>query len=504
MKINISLFDWKNPPITFENIQYTSNKINDFVHNFLLLWPKALFIAVPSLIKNWHHIKEAHTLFSPKLQETQLLISNIFAISPLGLDYLKSYSRVLNRWLANLKELDAEKIELFFVQEGDRIRRISTFLNQIISTPCEDGIEEGKDIISELAVSLTLIDALIEDLSTRSGVFSGGKARAPAHVLAAKAQSISVVDPASPEFEGSTGPKVKEEDADICDKDQKIPIHRIRNPFVKLHTRPLVHGYSSQSKLKPFSIPGLKSDDDFLTDFKSFKKEFPKNLNEIILEILNFIVIDIIIGIPKFIIYDLPLGLIKFQQSLSELVQSLPDQARRLVELNGYLEQMNQIHSEVEKLSAMISGLFSSVNLEDKISPSHCFSDLHKIIVSFDELILSSETSQILDVTSKIKALVFKVNPMLKKFLDTLNGRSLASIMTPNPFGRLARSKSKSDAGIGEMSSGASVSSEDSGSKAESVDGTPKASIPAAVKHIGQVFRSLFTPPPGTAESLKL
>jgi hypothetical protein len=134
----------------------------------------------------------------------------------------------------------------------------------------------------------------------------------------------------------------------------------------------------------------------------------------------------------------------------------------------------------------------------------HSFSDLHKIIVSFDELILSSETSQIIDVTSKIKALVFKINPMLKKFLDTLNGRSLASIMTPNPFGRLSRSKSKSDAGIGETSSGASVSSEDSAVKAESVDGTPKASIPAAVKHIGQAFRSLFTPPLGTAESLKL
>lgn len=469
------------------------------IFDVVLAWPRSLLVHLPLLARDIRRLSSAKDLLMPQVRDITALFSAIANAIPSNVEQLHRLTKATEGLADKLEGVTTEKALKFLYQEKEKFQKVSAFFKEISLRLKEDVESEERDIVTELSQTATLLNALIDDLSSREGMFSGGKKRPSAQILQAEAVAISFPEkvPESPEHIDEVAGFDEE---DLLGADAKLEPSITKPPKFYV-SRPVV-----ATRVSAFIAPALLgSDQKTLDGLHKLTKKLEMNFARHVVEIVNFCLQTLLWGGTRFILYDLPWLIIKLQRSLSSWVDKTPGYGLSLVETKNYLMQLASLVAQLDRLKPIFTAL-------EIYSANSSFADTDSFLKTYKSTVLelthfveTTDTVQIARIIKEFKGMIFKINPMLIKALDKLHGRSLASVAMPNPFKIKRPSKSAPKPEKGDGDAGASINSSGTPDASESRSSTSSQEVDEKAangakkffSNVGKAFMTLAKVPEG-------
>jgi len=468
-----------------------NKKIAGLAQRYILIWPSVLVYHLPLLFRHLRHLQTGYRYLKPSIFRIDAIFRRIYNSSVFGLNFLKKITDIF-KFLADHSEMYSSKeVATKLMSEKSKIVKISSFFSEVLLKNPKEEFEGDCDWVKELAVTFKLLNALVDDLSTRHGFFSEGKKRDSSETLAAQAQAIHVKEDAEytprASFDVSEDLFLKEDIEEtntrhIKDPPKKNPRKTKLNIFVKTKGTHL-----DQEQIESFLAPFLELQSSNQLTFLSLAYAF-----------FHFVIKDILIGIPLFCLVDLPHLIKDTQSNLAQAVSQVSSLGVFLTDFENMACEIEAIHLQVLRLEPVIDGieeLFLSFNASDATSLLRGY---ERFVNQVYGLVESTDSSHVISAMKEMQGMIFKINPLLMKFLDAIEGRSLAAVITVNPFRRASKPNinPSTTAASGHSSDKSSSSGESEATQgSEKTKGSIEPVIKGFLSKIAKGFTDLAKPP---------
>lgn len=470
--------------------------------DLLLAWPRALLIALPLASKNIKALSYAKNAFIPQIREVSALASTLFSRLPSSINKIQKLTAAIGK-LANAAEgLTCDQVLESLEKQRAVFQELGSFVDALLLPEEEELTGEGKEFIPELVQTAALLNALIDDLSGRTGIFSSGKKGSePGSVVAARAQAVIVRERARADSESPVNP-YSEAGVGVIDEAPVAMAEPHRAAAFAQKSKPP----RSLVVLRPLPLKVIvhsADEEKFLKDAKALGSSKKMSIADYIVSFVHFIAVDILFGVPRFLIYDLPHLIINFQKTTSHLVAAIHPSAKALLELKDILKGIHGLMYQLDRLAPVINGveLYLAKNIEpDAIALKEKY---ELLMASISTMLETTDVRHIHVIKKEMKTLLFKINPLLIKALDALVGRSLLTAFTSSKKG--SGSPKPTVRGGGD---GASLMTETTGSSSsgevDAAGSKSKQSVDAQIRGVfvglGKGLKNVFrTPTPGGA-----
>lgn len=396
--------------------------------DILLAWPRALFIALPLASKDIKALSYAKTAFIPQIREISTLASTLFSRLPSSINKIQKLTAAIGK-LANAAEgLTCDQVLENLEKQRAVFQELGSFVDALLLPEEEELAGEGKEFIPELVQTAALLNALIANLSKRSGIFSSGKEEESGSVVAARAQAVVVRERARADSESPVNP-YSEAGIGVIDE---APV-AMAEPHRAAAFNPKSKPPRSLVVLRPVPLKVIvhsADEEKFLKDAKALSTPKKMSIADYIVSFVHFIAVDILFGVPRFLVYDLPHLIINFQKTTSHLVSAIHPSAKALLELKDILKGIHGLMYQLDRLAPVINGveLYLAKNIEpDAIALKEKY---ELLMASIATMLETTDVRHIHVIKKEMKALLFKVNPLLIKALNALHGRSIFTAFT--------------------------------------------------------------------------
>jgi hypothetical protein len=482
------------------------NAVTFLLKDIILAWPRALFIAIPLASRDIKILSKARMAFMPQVNEVADLASTLIGRLPSSLDKIKKLTKAFAK-IANAAEgITCDQVLEKLEEKRSNFKELGSFMNALL-LPDEEDISDDREFIPEVVQTAALLNALVDDLSGRTGIFSVGKKDAePGAVVAAKAQAVVVREAARRESESPLNPYAEPPSGMIDEAPVALAEAHKAPSYVKKEKPP-----RSCVILRPVPLNVVvhsSDEENFLKDTKDLGSIKKMSMADYIVSFVHFIAVDVLFGVPRFLIYDLPHMIIGFQKCTQSMVASVHPTAKSLIELKDILKAIHGLLLQLDRLAPVINGveLYLAKNVE---ADTAALIDHFKLLdASIASMLESTDVAHIHMIKKQMKSLLFKINPLLIKALDALVGRSLFSAATSKRASVSPKPVSKQPGDAASLSTGSTSGSSSSGEKdvVGGADGRPKTTVDEQIRGffigIGKGLKKGLSTPPASGSNV--
>lgn len=453
------------------------------IKDVILAWPRAFFIATPQIFSDVKIILSAKASFNPHIQQICQLAWKLIAKSSLSITTIQKGTESITNLADQMQGVDGQKFFQTLQAHRKQWEELGSFIKSCLLIN-QDDVGDQFEFIPELAKVAALLNALVEDLSSRKGFLSINKdVKEGASLIAAKAEAI-IVEDLNQEQTASSPIDPYEDTQSDGEQDVSVITLEPKQRLIFEKKSPL-NSPRVVVNLHPINVVMHSFDEEqFLTNIKQLTLQKDKGFADQIVAFVYFIAVDVLCGVPKFLIYDLPQMIINIQINTAWLVSHIYPTAQFIIELKDNLKAWHGLLESLEKLSPITDGLelYCAKHLKQDFSALKEHYEL--MIASISNALVTIDVGQVHEIKKQMKTLLIKSNPLLIKILETLKGRSLMSVMMRSSSGF----KSTVKTGEGSTSSSSSVDSNDSSESRDKVQ--------EALGKVGVFFKTLVTPKP--------
>lgn len=446
--------------------------------DLILAWPRAIVISMPHIFSNIKIILSTKDSFSPHIYEISQLAWALFRKVPSAINKIETFTTYLAHLSQSSEAMTAEGI--FQTLDGHRKKwqDLGLFIKACLLPTADDLSEDQIEFIPEFAKTAALLNALVDDLSSRTGFFSINKEPQEGGCeIAAKAQAVVIKEVKQEE---NLSPLNPYEQTVSLDETPVVIIEEQQSLIFETKTQSAVAPVILQQQASVVVIH-TADEQQLLNYTKNLAFSKHRSLADTIVAFVYFIAIDILWGVPKFLIYDLPQMIFDIETSSASAVSCIHPTAEMIIELKQHLKGLHKLSESWDKIVPVINGieLYLAKNLkEDAI----CLNQQYQLVMaSISNALITIDMGQIDEIKKQMKHLLSKINPLLIKILDSLKGRSLASVITrPSPS---LKGPSKT-----------AQTSSSSSSSSDSVEGAPQqeglqAKVQEGAQKVGDFFK---------------
>jgi hypothetical protein len=393
-----------------------------FFWDKILVWPRAILIHIPTAFRNVRQIKQVLGLIAPEIKKIQTAFFSVCTMPIFNTEMTRLLVEKLNEVQAQMNMISHEEVFEYLKDKGGKLHKLSCVMNEILNA--SDDCPSGVDVLEEASITVKLLATLIDDLASRDGLMSCGKRREAEPVTPASSPTLFSERPAA---------------AVSFTEPHEEKVLKFAQP--RISKTIWIKSVSSPETVKSVTKVSIATDDridaELLLKIQKIQNKYPFSIKNAVINFFRFIILDILLGIPRFILFELPEMIINFQNRLQHVVDHMDVITRSFLEIRNDLLALIQLLDSVKFLEPFFHGLFLFIkeqDLKESFKVTQKFdAAFDKICSQIDEPSLEKMQSMVVD----LKVLLKRVKPMLENFLEAIEGRSIAAVLTPNPLGKM-------------------------------------------------------------------
>jgi len=436
----------------FQRLTWAQPKVEDieWALEAILAWPKALFYHTPLVFRHLRQLSNMGAELKPQMDQLGEFIGQLRDKLFKGRQYLPFWKAFFDKLTPHLVNLDEKKWTAAIEKRKVQSAWLFSYMKKIFeaSEEASASSETEKTTVKEGLITLELINALIEDISSREGLNDSGTAtRSSDEIIASILAVIGQAEELKTPIEASRDSRSPESD--------KSPGSTLTSPF-SLDPRRLdftdeilpvdskAAGPDKEVSSKSFSrrMVGTKSKGPSSSVSKGTGDEFSTQtgLCAFTLEsMITFVFYDLIWGTFRFFLYDLPRLIQTVEEFLSTLTFSFAGGGKTLEELNELLEAFVELIGALEPLEPCFRAIGKEIENVDITSVSQQLADLGALTDKLEVFCKKNNPALMRLLAKSLLTTVSKVQNLFAHFVDTFKGRGVLAVITPNPAAGLAR-----------------------------------------------------------------